>query len=177
ERRDYIGQLSRNFVAMTKKIETQQSMQKAFISNISHDIQSPLANIKGYSELLASENTSPEHAAHLNVINQEVLRISTLTDQLLVLTKLDYEEDFMTISEIDVKAQLETLIESFKWRIEEKGLMITYDLEDCIVHGDAALLNMVWDNLLSNSIKYNVDGGSIDVTLKNTGEDVSVTVK
>src|SRR5699024_8423083 len=61
--------------------------------------------------------------------------------------------------------------------IEEKGLMITYDLEDCIVHGDAALLNMVWDNLLSNSIKYNVDGGSIDVTLKNTGEDVSVTVK
>lgn len=177
ERRDEIGQLSRNFVAMTKKIETQQSMQKAFISNISHDIQSPLANIKGYSELLAIENASPEHAAYLNVINQEVLRISTLTDQLLVLTKLDYEEDFMTISEIDVKAQLETLIESFTWRIEEKGLMITYDLEDCIVHGDAALLNMVWDNLLSNAIKYNVDGGSIDVSLEYESDDALITVK
>lgn len=177
ERRDEIGQLSRNFVVMTKNIENQQSMQKAFISNISHDIQSPLANIKGYSELLKSEDKSSEHSAHLNVINQEVSRISTLTDQLLVLTKLDYEDDFMTISDIDVKAQLETLIESFTWRIEKKGLMITYDLEDSVVKGDSALLNMVWDNLLSNAIKYNVDGGNIDVTLENVDEAVLVTVK
>lgn len=177
ERRDEIGQLSRNFVVMTKNIENQQSMQKAFISNISHDIQSPLANIKGYSELLKSEDKSSEHSAHLNVINQEVSRISTLTDQLLVLTKLDYEDDFMTISDIDVKAQLETLIESFTWKIEEKGLMITYDLEDSVVKGDSALLNMVWDNLLSNAIKYNVDGGNIDVTLENVDEAVLVTVK
>lgn len=177
ERRDEIGKLSRNFVSMTEKIEAQQSMQKAFISNISHDIQSPLANIKGYSELLKTENDPNERAAHLKVINQEASRMSGLTEQLLVLTKLDHEEDFMQVSKVDLKEQLETLITSYGWQIEDKGLMISYELDECSVLGDSALLNMVWDNLLSNAIKYNVDGGNIEVTLECSDEEVVISVR
>lgn len=177
ERRDEIGKLSRNFVSMTEKIEAQQSMQKAFISNISHDIQSPLANIKGYSELLKTENDPNERAAHLKVINQEASRMSGLTEQLLVLTKLDHEEDFMQVSKVDMKEQLETLITSYGWQIEDKGLMISYELDECSVLGDSALLNMVWDNLLSNAIKYNVDGGNIEVTLECSDEKVVISVR
>lgn len=177
ERRDEIGKLSRNFVSMTEKIEAQQSMQKAFISNISHDIQSPLANIKGYSELLKTENDPNERAAHLKVINQEASRMSGLTEQLLVLTKLDHEEDFMQVSKVDLKEQLETLITSYGWQIEDKGLMISYELDECSVLGDSALLNMVWDNLLSNAIKYNVDGGNIEVTLECSDEKVVISVR
>lgn len=177
ERRDEIGKLSRNFVSMTEKIEAQQSMQKAFISNISHDIQSPLANIKGYSELLKTENDPNERAAHLKVINQEASRMSGLTEQLLVLTKLDHEEDFMQVSKVDLKEQLETLITSYGWQIEDKGLMISYELDECSVLGDSALFNMVWDNLLSNAIKYNVDGGNIEVTLECSDEKVVISVR
>ncbi len=165
ERKDEIGKLSRNFVTMTEKIEQQQSMQKAFIANISHDIQSPLANIKGYSQLLETEENPDERLVYLNVINQEVTRMSELTEQLLVLTKLDYEKNVTKQDNVYLKDQIETLIASCSWQIEDKGLMISYELEDCLVAGDAPLLNMVWDNLLSNAIKYNVDGGCIDITL------------
>ncbi|MEH7252778.1 HAMP domain-containing sensor histidine kinase, partial [Neobacillus niacini] len=88
-RGDELGELSRSFLLMTKKLEQMDDMRKEFTSNISHDIQSPLSNIKGYTNLLESESISSEKREHyVSIINGEIERLSTLTKQLLLLASL-----------------------------------------------------------------------------------------
>src|SRR5699024_12386729 len=103
-----IGQLSNSFVNMAEKIEQNEEMRKDFISNISHDIQSPLSNIKGYNELLKKTELSPEdETEYYNIIDQEVTRISTMTNQLLMLSSLDREAHALNISEYPLNKQID----------------------------------------------------------------------
>src|SRR5699024_5408477 len=107
-RNDEIGQLSNSFVHMAEKIEQNEEMRKDFISNISHDIQSPLSNIKGYNELLKTTDLSPEdEKEYYDIIDQETARISTMTDQLLMLSSLDQEAHALNISEYRLDQQIE----------------------------------------------------------------------
>ena len=175
-RNDEIGQLSNSFVHMAEKIEQNEEMRKDFISNISHDIQSPLSNIKGYNELLKTADLSPEdEKEYYNIIDQEATRISTMTNQLLMLSSLDQEAHAANISEYPLNKQIEQLIHSYEWKINEKEMMLSYDLPEVNISADETMLNMVWDNLISNAIKYNSEAGNIDITLSEA--DGWITVK
>src|SRR5699024_5629906 len=117
-----------SFVHMAEKIEQNEEMRKDFISNISHDIQSPLSNIKGYNELLKTTDLSPEdETEYYNIIDQEVTRISTMTNQLLMLSSLDQEAHALNISEYRLDKQIERLIHSYEWKINQNDMMLSYD--------------------------------------------------
>lgn len=95
-RRDELGKLSRSFMRMAEKLAQMDDMRKEFTSNISHDIQSPLSNIKGYTNLLEKESISrEEREQYVSVINGEIKRISNLTKQLLLLASLDRNKDIL----------------------------------------------------------------------------------
>ncbi|WP_462422102.1 sensor histidine kinase [Salinicoccus sp. Marseille-QA3877] len=175
-RNDEIGQLSNSFVHMAEKIEQNEEMRKDFISNISHDIQSPLSNIKGYNELLKTADLSSEDKTeYYNIIDQEVTRISTMTNQLLMLSSLDQEAHALNISEYRLDKQIERLIHSYEWKINQNDMMLSYDLPEVSISADETMLNMVWDNLISNAVKYNSEAGNIDISL--TEADGTVTVR
>ena len=176
KRHDELGVLSQSFQQMARKLEQMDEMRKEFISNISHDIQSPLSNIKGYTTLLENETMSgEERSEYVSVINGEIRRLSTLTKQLLLLASLDRNEDILHVKPFDVGGQLKELVRNYQWVIGEKGIMLGYDLPSVEVIGDPSLLNTVWDNLLSNAIKYNKPDGSIEISLEDNGDSVVVT--
>lgn len=176
-RKDEIGQLSNSFVHMAEKIEQNEEMRKDFISNISHDIQSPLSNIKGYNELLKTAELSPEDKTeYYNIIDQEVTRISTMTNQLLMLSSLDQEAHALNISDYALDKQIGQLIHSYEWKINENEMMLSYDLPEVRISGDETMLNMVWDNLISNAIKYNSEAGNIDIALSEDNGWVTVKI-
>lgn len=176
-RHDEIGQLSNSFVHMAEKIEQNEEMRKDFISNISHDIQSPLSNIKGYNELLKMADLSPEdEKEYYNIIDQEVTRISTMTNQLLMLSSLDQESHALNISEYPLNKQIDQLIHSYEWKINENEMMLSYDLPEVAIAADETMLNMVWDNLISNAIKYNSEAGNIDISLSEHHGLVTVKI-
>ncbi len=88
-REDEIGKLADRFNEMTHRLGELDMMRKSFISNVSHDIQSPLLNIQGYARLLESnELTNEEKAHYTGIIQDETRRLSSLTNQLLVLSSL-----------------------------------------------------------------------------------------
>ncbi|MBS4174119.1 HAMP domain-containing sensor histidine kinase [Bacillus sp. FJAT-49736] len=175
-RHDELGDLAKSFLHMSKKLEKLDDMRKEFISNISHDIQSPLSNIKGYTNLLESEDIShSEKIQYISVINGEINRLSTLTKQLLLLASLDRNEDLVKKRTFNVAEQMKELIRNYQWTISEKGIMLSYSLQDTIVNGDPSLLNTVWDNLLSNAIKYNKPDGSIDISVETDESSIVVT--
>lgn len=174
-RHDELGELSLSFLRMASKLEQMDEMRKEFISNISHDIQSPLSNIKGYANLLKSESMSPEDKSnYISIINGEIKRLSTLTRQLLLLASLDRDEDIMKRKSVNIGKQIKELIRSNQWQIGEKGITLGFTLPDVEITGDPSLLNAVWDNLLTNAIKYNKPNGIIEISIKEQGKSVLV---
>lgn len=175
-RHDEIGELSQSFLQMARKLEQMEDMRKEFISNISHDIQSPLSNIKGYTNLLDNDLISEvERKNYVSIITSEINRLSSLTKQLLLLASLDRNEDVVKKRYFNVGEQIKGLIRNYQWAINEKGLMLSFSLSDIEIFGDPSLLNTVWDNLLSNAIKYNIPNGSIEISIQERGMSVFVT--
>ena len=175
-RHDEIGVLSHSFLRMARKLEQMDDMRKEFISNISHDIQSPLSNIKGYTSLLETDSISKEERSqYVSIINSEIKRLSTLTKQLLLLASLDRNEDIMKKKTFNLGLQLKKLVQNYQWAVSDKEIMLSYSLPDIEIIGDPSLLNTVWDNLLSNAIKYNKQNGSIEISIDKKEETVIVT--
>ncbi|MFC0236394.1 sensor histidine kinase [Fictibacillus phosphorivorans] len=177
-RSDELGVLSQSFQHMARKLEQSDEMRKEFISNISHDIQSPLSNIKGYTNLLEKEELSSiDRAKYISVINDEISRLSNLTKQLLLLASLDRNEDILQRKHLNVSQQIKELIRNYQWLINEKGIMLSYSLPDTEFFGDPSLLSTVWDNLLTNAIKYNNREGSIEVSVEKREKSILIIFK
>nr|WP_152658564.1 HAMP domain-containing sensor histidine kinase [Oceanobacillus sp. CFH 90083] len=177
KRKDELGELSTSFTRMAKQIEQNEQVRKEFVSNISHDIQSPLSNIKGYTNLLeGKELTQTDKQHYISIINEETERLSTMTDQLLLLASLDHEQHLVKKKHFNVSKQLKNVLKSYQWRIHEKEIVLSYTLPDLEIYGDPSLLNTVWDNLLSNALKYNQPGGSIDIQLAYENDKCSISL-
>ncbi|OXS75072.1 sensor histidine kinase [Domibacillus enclensis] len=175
-RKDELGQLAKSFVHMAKKLQQLDDTRKEFISNISHDIQSPLSNMKGYTGLLEKEQLNEEEKnQYISIINGEINRLSTLTKQLLLLASLDRNEDLLQKQPVNISTQVKELIRNAQWSTQDKGISLSYSLPDLTINGDPSLLNTVWDNLLTNAIKYNRPNGSIDISLKRAGSKAIMT--
>lgn len=170
-RQDELGDLALNFTKMSEKLDKMDMLRKELISNISHDIQSPLTNIKGYLTLMVKDE---ENEKYLGVIDSEVDRLSKITKQLLLLASIESKRDIMEISKVNIANQITNLVRQYHWTIMEKGIMISYSLQDTWLNGDASLLYSVWENLLTNAIKYNREIGTIDIELIDLESKVEV---
>ncbi len=178
DRSDELGNLAISFTRMSHKLAKVDALRKELITNISHDIQSPLTNIKGYLNLLEnSEKTTQEKQQYLRVVQSEVNRLSSLTKQLLLLSTIESKKDLMEVSPIDIAGQLKAVIHQYEWSILKKEIMLSYSLPNAMVKGDPALLYSVWENLLTNAIKYNRENGSIDIELTESEGEVEVVFK
>ncbi|HEY9571417.1 MAG TPA: HAMP domain-containing sensor histidine kinase [Metalysinibacillus sp.] len=178
ERVDEIGQLANSFKRMTDQLQENDEMRKEFISNVSHDFQSPLLNIQGYATLLAQPNlTEEERAEYGEIIEIETKRLSKLTKQLLVLTTLDSSTRKPKREIFDLSAQLKDTVRKYRWQIEEHHIDFAYTIAPVMFKGDAGLLQNIWDNIIANAIKYSEDGAYIELTLEETVDDVVVTIQ
>ncbi len=174
-RRDEIGQLAKSFQLMTKKLGENDRIRKEFISDVSHDFQSPLLNIKGYAELLLDDKLQEDSRKnYASVIQSETERLSSLTKQLLLLTSLDQLASPLEMKTFDLDIQLKETVRKLRWLLEEKEMTLSMDIEEVRFTGDPAFLEKVWENLLSNALKYTEIGGAIEIVL--TGEPGHVTV-
>lgn len=175
DRQDEVGKLAESFTIMAGKLEKLDEMKNEFISNISHDIRSPLSNVKGYVNLLQnSELSEGEKSHYILIINSEINRLSVLTKQLLLLTELDHNEGLLHRKTYLLSDQLEEIIHNHQWSIQEKGIMLGYTLPEIYVNGDPSLLYNVWDNLLRNAIQYNKENGRINISIIETERNLEI---
>ncbi|MFO1444787.1 HAMP domain-containing histidine kinase [Bacillus sp. Bva_UNVM-123] len=176
-RHDEIGELTSSFNTMARKLENVDDMRKEFISNISHDIQSPLSNIKGYMRLLKNSHLTDEDRQYIGVVDAEVNRLSNLTKQLLLLSSIDSKKGMMETKSFNISEQIKSLVRQYQWSLSEKGIMMSYSLPEAFIEGDPSLLHSVWDNLLTNAIKYNIENGEIEITINETELEFIITFK
>ncbi|AYB47308.1 sensor histidine kinase [Paenibacillus lautus] len=165
-RRDELGQLADHFSQMAKGLAQLEQMRQEFVSNVSHEIQSPLASIQGFSQTLQTKRLSEEQQQHyLSIIEAESRRMSQLSKQLLMLASLDKEENLLDQSTFDVAEQIKQVLFHTEWSWRSKDLTIDMSLPPTYVYGDQQLLHQVWTNLITNSIKFTPPEGAISLRL------------
>ncbi|MBU5466857.1 HAMP domain-containing histidine kinase [Virgibacillus sp. MSJ-26] len=177
-RQDEIGRLAYDFTKMSSSLALTEEKRQEFVSNVSHEIQSPLTSIQGFSQALREEELSDEmRVRYLSIIESETKRLSALSKQLLTLSTLEREGEEIEQTFVNISKQLKEVISVTEWQWREKDIVIEMDIEEGYVTGDAGLLQQVWMNLITNAIRYSDEGGKITVQLKNKKENVNVYVK
>lgn len=176
-RKDEIGTLATNFRKMAKRLQNLDRMRQEFVSNVSHEFQSPLASIQGFSKTLQTDDlTKSEQKHYLEIIESESRRMSSLCKQLLTLASLDQEELTLRKKPFDLGTQIRNIIFMFEWEWREKELAVEMDIPSIQICGDENLLHQVWMNLFTNSIKFTESGGTISFEAEENELEWRVTI-
>ncbi|WP_050615414.1 sensor histidine kinase [Bacillus testis] len=177
KRNDEIGTLANQFSEMARELNQVESMRQEFVSNVSHEIQTPLASIKGYAQMLRSGHLTEEDLfRYSSIIENESNRLSQLSKQLLVLASLDKEGRHLEKKEFNVSQQIKQIISMTEWSWREKDMVIELDLPPVYVKGDQQLLHQVWSNLITNSIKYSDEGDRLSISVRKVKKGCQVTI-
>lgn len=154
-----------------------QEMQNVFISSVSHELKTPVAIIKGYAGTLRREDASwdPQIVRDsLAVIEEEADRLTSLIEDLLAASKLRAERMRLDVGDVNLAKLAESVVERFKTQTSAHEFELQFPPDFPVIQGDEVRLRQVFDNLISNAIKYSPDGGR--VTIGGEVDDRMVTV-
>jgi len=174
--KDEIGQLTESFNRMASELGKLEETRRQFVSDVSHEIQSPLTSITGFAQALKSKNLSEDERIRLlTVIEEESRRLSRLGGDLLQLSKLEHET--LHTRKFRLDEQLRKVIIALEPQWSAKNLDVELDLEEMIIVADEDKLSQVWTNILANSIKFTEPGGRIVVSGKKYVKGLEVTIR
>lgn len=172
------AQLEKDFNAMVTQLKNNEYLHRDFSSNISHEFKTPLAIIKGYAELLQSDQlTEDERKLYSGQIAQESRRLTSLTSNLLKLSSLDYNETHMKKKRFCLDEQIRQVVLAMESRWSEKNIRMDLELKEIEYNGEEELMNQVWMNLIDNAVKFTPDGGKITVMAMKSKDEISVTIE
>ena len=164
---------------MEKERESERTKHD-LITNVAHDLRTPLTSIIGYLELLTNNQQIPADMQHkyIEIAYGKSRRLQKLIEDLFGFTKLNYGKIAMHVGQIDIVKLLGQLVEEAYPNFVEKGL--SYDLQSNvpakIINADGNLLARLFDNLIGNAIKYGADGKRVLVKIHAESETVTVSV-
>lgn len=169
----------RNKLKTVQKLEELDALKSRFFSNISHEFRTPLTLIKSPLQLLQSEENDVSRTRHLSMIEQHCERMLSLVDQLLQLSKIDSGQLKLLLQKNPLSPFLEILVEPFALSAANAGFIFEKQIEktESPHWFDKDILEKIISNLLSNTLKYTPQGGSIGFESKIRNNQLSLTVK
>ena len=174
---DPLSELAESVNKMARELGSMENLRQDFISNVSHEIQSPLTSISGYASLLKNNELACEQRVHyIDVIETEAKRLSQLSNNLLKLSSLESNAQPLTLTEFRVDKQIQNaaLVLEPQWAMKQLNLSLHLDKTNII--GDENLLTQVWVNLLHNAIKFTPEHGNIEISLTKKNDEVIICI-
>ena len=155
-----------------------EHLTKQFTANLSHELKTPLTAISGYGEILQNGLADEKDAEKIGgIIYKESQRLINLTHDIIQLSQLE-EYDFKPIIDsADITAVARDCADALFVEAQKRGITITVEGESAAVRGSKTLLDELVYNLVDNAIRYNVENGSVEVSVKDCGERCVLTVK
>ena len=163
---------------LAEELSGVETLRTDFISNVSHELKTPLAVIQNYGTILQNPALSEkEQMEYAKAITEQTRKLSALITNILKLNRLENQQIFPEKQDYNLSEQICECLLGFEQAWEKKNLEIETDIdEDVIVCQDAELLSLVWNNLFSNAVKFCKEEGTVSVSVKKEKDGVLVSV-
>ncbi|NMF03776.1 sensor histidine kinase [Clostridium beijerinckii] len=174
---DPFNEVADNVNRMAKELGSLEKLRQDFISDVSHEIQSPLTSISGFAALLKKGSLNKDQISHYaSIIETESKRLSKLSENLLRLSNLESEDNNLNLKNYQINKQIESVLLMLEPQWSAKNITLDISLEETMICGDEDLLSQVFINLLNNAIKFTPENGNIGVNLYNNEDGVECKV-
>lgn len=167
-----VDELARNINKMVEELDGMDYMRKDFMSNVSHEIKTPIAAISGFSEILLDKVVCEEkQREYLKLINNESIRVSRLCEYMLNMSRLDSQVIVINKEEIRLDEQIRksVILLCEKWADYEIDFDI--NLSKINIKSDPDMLHQVWINIIDNAIKYSGKNCKINIIAKEVNNE------
>ncbi len=176
---DEIGQLASSFNYMADSLERHEKTRKSFISDISHELRTPMTSISGFVGGIL-DGTIPEEKReeYLQIVYDESVRLTKLANDMLEMTKMQSHEYKLDISEFDINELVRICIIQMEQKIDSKNLEIEADFENdkMIVVADKDAVKRVIINILDNAVKFSYNNTKIKIKTQNIKRHAYVSI-
>ena len=177
--RDEFAQLAMTFNHMSDELEQVEKTREEFVSNVSHELKTPLSAMKVLSESLLLQDGLPEeiYKEFLRDINSEIDRMNMIVNDLLTLVKLDQRDMPLVFKQIDLNTFVEDILRRLYPLAEASGIELMHeDVRRVSIMGDEMKLSLALSNLVLNGIKYTAEGGLVKVTIDADHQNAFITI-
>ncbi|MBX9796078.1 ATP-binding protein [Sphingomonas sp.] len=179
ERRDEIGSLARALSDMSQALRARIDATEAFAADVTHEMKNPLASLRSAAEGLDRVQDPDLRGRLMEIIRDDIRRLDRLITDISEASRLDAQLSRAKFEPVDVAAMIEALIAQRAARGIERGVAIQFEVARdgaLVVMGEAIRLERVFENLIDNAISFSPDGGTVRLTLGDTGPDALITV-
>lgn len=165
------------FVNITEQ-HNAMKMRQEFFSNVSHELKTPMTSIRGYSELLETGVINDKDASKkaLDKIHDKVNNMSTLINDILMISRLENKDVDVIKHPVHLTPLVDEIIDTMQVEIDKKHLQVDKELEDITYTSNHQHMHQLLSNLITNAIKYNVDGGKIIIKSYQFGRNIIIEV-
>lgn len=165
--------------AVAEKVKSER-MKVELITNVSHDLKTPLTSIISYVDLLQKEEDLPEHVSdYIKILAQKSERLKNLIQDLFDLSKASSNNLNLDMEQIDLARLIKQTLADMEEPVKASGLSFRCNIPDdpVYIRSDGKKLYRVWENLISNALKYSLTGSRVFIDLTMDGEDALATIK
>ena len=174
-----INKMSEEIRVLMESERHNEKSKNEMITNIAHDLRTPLTSILGYLDLINKRDLSEEtKKEYLKIVYEKSKKLQDLIESLFSFTKTNSSKLVLKIEKIDIIKLLCQLMEEFYPNFENKGITCSVNTSEdsCVIDGDGTLLARLFDNLINNAIKYGADGKRIDIKISVEKKIVKIAV-
>lgn len=173
-----IMEIYTGFNLMVEELSTTEILQTDFASNVSHEFKTPLSAIEGYSTLLqGSENLDESEREYVERIRLNTQRLSTLVGSILLLSKLENQQIPTNQTRYRLDEQIRRSVVTLEPAWEEKEIEFDVELERLTYLGNETMMHHVWDNLISNAVKFSPRNGLVRIRLAREDKKLVFTIE
>lgn len=188
ELRPFVDKINRNVDIVEDniiKLKQEEEFRREFTANISHELKTPLTSINGYAEMLESDMVKQEDIPRIaGIIHKQGNKLLEIIDSVIKLSNLDDIDKKVEFEEINLNIIVEEVIRNLDYRLKQKSIKCFISGEKVDILANKRMIEDLIYNLVDNAIKYNKEGGTIEInfskerhrkvlTIKDTGIGVS----
>lgn len=172
-----IRELYSGFNLMAHELDSTEILQSDFVSSVSHEIKTPISAIEGYATLLSDcDNLSEEQRKYVDKINFNTARLSSLVGNILLLSKLENQSINTQQENFRIDEQIRQSIVLLEPAWEKKNIDFDVEMDSIEYVGNEIMLRHVWNNLISNAIKFSPTDGTVKIRLTKKNGKIIFTV-
>lgn len=166
------------FNDMATQLRSNAELNRDFAGNFSHEIKTPLGTINGFAKILKDNSLSEEEKLeYLNIIIDESDRLSILSNNILLLSRIEKQTDPVSMAEFNLTEQIRQTAALMYHKWNEKNIEIIIEGEDVTVSANRELMAQVWINLLDNAIKFSPVNEAIYIKVEKNADRITVSIK